>query len=113
MLHKTAQQIVYLPLFVKPTMLSTETLTHAQKPHQLAEHQQSQLGGTWILERYSVFLISGYDLRTMDRTLVSKTIKTWEYMLLGHLSHPSDILLWVCVRRRATCVVRCPLTPSI
>ena len=27
--------------------------------------------------------------------------------LLGHLSHSGDLLLWVGVRRRAVCVVRC------
>ena len=31
---------------------------------------------------------------------------------LGHLSHSGDLLLWVGVRRRPSCVVRRPLTSS-
>ena len=33
-------------------------------------------------------------------------------ILLGHLSHSGDLLLWVGVRRRAWSVVRRPLTSS-
>ena len=28
------------------------------------------------------------------------------YIILGHMSNSGDLLLWVGVRRRATCVVR-------
>ena len=34
------------------------------------------------------------------------------FPFLGHLSHSGDLLLWVGVRRRATCVVRRALTSS-
>ena len=34
------------------------------------------------------------------------------FFLLGHLSHSGDLLLWVGVRRRASCVVRRALTSS-
>ena len=33
-------------------------------------------------------------------------------VFLGHLSHSGDLLLWVGVRRHASCVVRRPLTSS-
>ena len=32
----------------------------------------------------------------------------WDFPFLGHLSHSGDLLLWVGVRRRASCDVRRP-----
>ena len=39
-------------------------------------------------------------------------ISVHEISFLGHLSHSGDLLLWVGVRRRASCVVRRALTSS-
>ena len=39
-------------------------------------------------------------------------IRPYYTYFLGHLSHSGDLLLWVGVRRRASCVVRRALTSS-
>ena len=41
-----------------------------------------------------------------------KRIHVNVFSFLGHLSHSGDLLLWVGVRRRGSCVVRRPLTSS-
>ena len=52
------------------------------------------------------FISFSYLLSTQNK------IREFFWFFLGHLSHSGDLLLWVGVRRHASCVVRRPLTSS-
>ena len=48
----------------------------------------------------------------VEYSFLNKGILIFFFLFLGHLSHSGDLLLWVGVRRRASSVVRRPLTSS-
>ena len=50
-------------------------------------------------------LLPHLDVRDLSQLEIHLT-KRLALDLLGHLSHSGDLLLWVGVRRRASCVVR-------